>query len=75
VTTSNETVFDHIVDIAIAPEDDDATKRAIVHIVLGAPDGQKIRCPLTVKAALSLHAMLSGRLNTLVSDAAERDDN
>jgi hypothetical protein len=74
VTTSEETVFDRIVDIAVAPAGDGAQKRPVVHIVLGSADGKQVRCPLTVKAALSLRAMLSRRLSILVADSAERRD-
>ena len=71
---SSETVFDHIVEVAVAPAEDGAKKHAVVHIVLGSPDGKQVRCPLTVTAALSLRAMLSSRLSILVSDSAGRHD-
>jgi hypothetical protein len=68
MATPDETVFSHVVDVVVEPVAEDHHKHAVVTVILGTQDGKRIHYSLTVKAALTLHLMLTRRLKFLVSD-------
>jgi hypothetical protein len=69
MATPDATVFSHVVDVVVEPVAEAHHKHAVVTVILETPDGKRVHCALTVKAALSLHQMLSSRLKFLVSDS------
>jgi hypothetical protein len=65
---SDYIVYDHVADVVIQPPLEGQRKNALVIATLVAADGTRLRCHLTLKAAVALRAMISAKLRFLVSD-------
>jgi hypothetical protein len=66
---TEETIFDHVVDVVIDVDGNDRP-HAVVTATLESPDGSRIRLPMKLKAALALHAAISSKFKFLVSNSA-----